>query len=52
MWLRARAFAAMERNDDATRVLERLLEVDPEHADAKEALQRMKPRKKKGWFSW
>ena len=51
-WLRARLAAVQAREDEAVRWLEIVLQLDGNHAPARDALERLRPtpKKKKGWF--
>ena len=51
-WLRAR-IAALKNDIETTRHwLEVTLQLDPEHTEAQAAWEKVKPKSKKGWFSW
>jgi tetratricopeptide (TPR) repeat protein len=52
-WLRARVAAQQDDRDGAMRWLRLTLDLDPDHAEAQTALDRIEPRaRKKGWFPW
>jgi len=52
VYLRAKAAAQQERLEQAIHWLERTLELVPDHAEAREALERIKPEEKKRWLFW
>ena len=51
-WLRARISAQQSQPAAAIEWLERTLVLDPEHREAAEALERLRPSKRKGWFGF
>lgn len=51
-WLRARIQVHLDEVDEAIQWLEFVLALDANHAQAKAELERLKPRKKRGWFSF
>jgi tetratricopeptide (TPR) repeat protein len=52
VWVRAQAAARDGQVDEAVRWLERTLQIEPGHAQAKEAMGRMKPPVSRRWRFW
>jgi tetratricopeptide (TPR) repeat protein len=51
-WLQAQIAGRQGDEEGALKWLETVLSLDPEHAGAKAAMQKIRPAKKKGWLPW